>query len=117
MGRGYQDLINHKDPVIQHRWLQSGENEFARLFQGYGEVDGMDVLEWIYRKDVPRNKQVTYPRYVVDVRPEKSEPYRTRITAGGDKIDYEGNVTTHTASMETIKMHWNSVVSTPGAKY
>ena len=113
----YRDLINHKDPVIQTRWLQSGENEFARLFQGYGEVDGMDVLEWIYRKDVPRNKQVTYPRYVVDVRPEKSEPYRTRITAGGDKIDYDGNVTTHTASMETIKMHWNSVVSTPGAKY
>ena len=40
--------------------------------------------------------QVTYPRYVVAVRPEKSEPYRTRITAGGDRIDYEGNVTTHT---------------------
>jgi hypothetical protein len=113
----YRDLIKHKDPTIQHRWLCSGENEFARLFQGYGEVEGMDVLEWIYRKDVPRNKQVTYPRYVVDVRPEKSEPYRTRITAGGDKIDYDGNVTTHTASMETIKMHWNSVVSTPGARY
>ena len=61
--------------------------------------------------------QVTYPRYVVAVRPEKSEPYRTRITAGGDRIDYEGNVTTHTASMETIKMHWNSVISTLGAKY
>ena len=113
----YRDLINHKDPVIKNRWLQSGENEFARLFQGYGETEGVDVLDWIRKGDVPRNKQVTYPRYVVAVRPEKSEPYRTRITAGGDRIDYEGNVTTHTASMETIKMHWNSVVSTPGAKY
>ena len=113
----YRDLINHKDPIIKQRWLQSGENEFARLFQGYGETDGVDVLDWIQRGDVPRNKQVTYPRYVVAVRPEKSEPYRTRITAGGDRIDYEGNVTTHTASMETIKMHWNSVISTPGAKY
>jgi hypothetical protein len=75
------------------------------------------VLHWIYWKDVPSNKQVTYPRYVVDIRPEKSELYRTRITAGGDKIDYAGDVTTHTASMETIKMHWNSVISTPGAKY
>jgi hypothetical protein len=37
--------------------------------------------------------------------------------AGGDRIDYSGDVTTHTASMETIKMHWNSVVSTPSAKY
>ncbi|OEU20461.1 hypothetical protein FRACYDRAFT_181335 [Fragilariopsis cylindrus CCMP1102] len=113
----YRDLINHKDPVIKNRWLQSGENEFARLFQGYGETEEVDVLDWIRKGDVPRNKQVTYPRYVVAVRPEKSEPYRTRITAGGDRIDYKGNVTTHTASMETIKMHWNSVVSTPGAKY
>ena len=27
------------------------------------------------------------------------------------------NVSTHTASMETIKTHWNSVISTPNAKY
>jgi hypothetical protein len=113
----YCDLINHSNQTIRDRWLRSGENEFARLFQGCGETDGVDVLEWINRKDVPRNKQVTYSRYVVDVRPEKSEPYQTRITAGGNKIDYTGNVTTHTSSMETIKIHWNSVVSTPGAKY
>jgi hypothetical protein len=113
----YRDLINHDNPATKDRWLRSGENEFARLFQGYGETDGMDVLEWVHRQDIPRNKQVTYPRYVVDIRPEKAEPYRTRITAGGDRIDYSGDVTTHTASMETIKMHWNSVVSTPNAKY
>ena len=40
-----------------------------------------------------------------------------RIIAGGDRIDYEGDVSTHTASMETIKTNWNSVISTPNAKY
>ena len=59
------------------------------MSQGYGETEGVNVLDWIYRREVPRNKQVMYPRDVVAVRPEKSEPYCTRITAGGDKIDYE----------------------------
>lgn len=113
----YRDLVNHHNDVIKQRWLRSAENEFARLFQGYNGVEGIDVLEWILRKNIPKDKQVTYPRYVVDIRPEKSEMYRTRITAGGDRIDYFGEVATHTASMETIKMHWNSVLSTPGARY
>ena len=60
---------------------------------------------------------VTYPRYIVAVHPEMSEPYCTRIIAGRDKIDYDGNVTMHTAPIKTIRMHWNSVILTPGAKY
>ena len=48
---------------------------------------------------------------------EKDKPWRTRITAGGNLLDYFGDTTTHCASMETIKCHWNSVLSTPGARY
>ena len=77
----------------------------------------MNVLDWIHRGEVPNGKKVTYPRYTVDYRPEKDEPYRTRITAGGNLLDYAGDTTTHTASMETIKCHCNSVLSTLGAKY
>ena len=62
-------------------------------------------------------KKVTDPRYNVDIRLEKSEPDRTRITAGGDRLDYHGNVSTHTVSMETIKTDWNSMVSMPNARY
>jgi hypothetical protein len=43
---------------------------------------------------------------------------RTRITAGGNLItDYPGDVSTETAGLETVKIHWNSVLSTPGAKW
>jgi len=53
---------------------------------------------------------------VVDVRPEKAEPNRTRITAGGDRLKYFGDVSTESSSLETAKLLFNSIVSTPGAK-
>jgi hypothetical protein len=115
----YRELIKHPNEEIKNRWLKSGEDEFGRLFQGFepNGIEGMNVLRWIHKKAIPANKSVTYPRYTVAYRPEKADPNRTRITAGGDRLEYDGNVTTHTASLETIKTHWNSVISTPGAKY
>ena len=101
----WKDLAHHPDTTISWRWRRSGINEFAHLFQGYKDVEGMDVLDWIYKTEVPNNKKVTYPCYTVDYRPKKDEPYRTRITAGGNLLDYFGDTTTHTASMETIKCH------------
>ena len=77
----------------------------------------MNILEWITNTAVPANKTVTYPCYTTAVRPEKDEKYRVCITAGGDRIPYEGDVSTYTASMETTMTHWNSVISTPNAKY
>ena len=64
------------------------------------------------------DKFVTYLRYTDSLRPEKvDEPHRVRITAGGNLLQYDGNITTHTAPMETIKANWNSVVSTADARY
>ncbi len=40
------------------------------------------------------------------------------ITAGRNLIhDYPGNVSTNTAGLELIKMHWQSVLSIENAKY
>ena len=80
----YQDIIKHPDLIVPQQWLTSGKNEFGRLFQGYGITEGRDVLDWIHHAQVPHNKKVTYPRYTIDIRPEKSEIHRTRIIAGGD---------------------------------
>jgi hypothetical protein len=112
----YRDLIKHPDPKIRTRWNQAGINEFARLSQGYGDTEGLDVVTFIPKDEMPSGKQATYARYVVDYRPEKDEPWRLRITCGGDKLEYFGNTTTHSASMETIKCQLNSIISTPGAK-
>eukprot|EP00536_Pseudo-nitzschia_multiseries_P011789 jgi/Psemu1/30035/gm1.30035_g len=84
----YRDLIKHPKTHVQELWLKSGEDEFGHLFQGFqnNHIEGMDVLDWIRRQEVPIHKKVTYPRYTVAIRPEKADPYRTRITAGGDQF-------------------------------
>jgi hypothetical protein len=112
----YRELIIHPNPEIQKRWMQAACNEFGRLFQGYQGTEGMDVLEWIPKNRVPKHKMATYARYTVAVRPEKDEKYRCRITGGGDRLTYNGEVSTHTSSLETFKLLLNSTISTKGAK-
>ena len=60
---------------------------------------------------------VTYDNIVVDYRPQKYNPNRGRITAGGNLIIYPGELTTITADITTSKILWNSVLSTKHAKY
>ena len=112
----YRDLIKHPNKKIRDRWIRAGINEFARLTQGHGDIEGLDVVTFIPQREMPKDKKATYARYVVDYRPEKDEPWRLRITCGGDKLDYVGDTTTHSASMEVIKLQLNSIVSTVGAK-
>ena len=66
---------------------------------------------------IPKDRVVTYGRIVVDYRPQKEDPNRVRITAGGNLIQYPGELTTRTADLTTSKILWNSVLSTPGAKF
>ncbi len=62
-------------------------------------------------------KFFTYANPVVDYRPQKEDPHRIRITAGGNLINYGGNASVRTADLYTAKLHWNSVVSMKDAKY
>ena len=72
---------------------------------------------FIHRYQVPKGKKVSYARTVCMIRPKKDEKNRTRITVGGDQLEYDGKVATETSSLETAKLHINSTISTPGAKY
>ena len=40
-------------------------------------------MNFIKNKLVPKQKTVTYEIFVADIRPQKDEPRRTRLTAGG----------------------------------
>ncbi|KAL7479933.1 hypothetical protein ACHAW6_007838 [Cyclotella cf. meneghiniana] len=68
-------------------------------------------------KNIPKDRTVTYAHVVVDYRPQKEDPNRVRITVGGNLINYPGELTTRTADLVTSKIMWNSIVSTPNAKY
>eukprot|EP00957_Ditylum_brightwellii_P205958 15346142-Ditylum_brightwellii.AAC.2 len=50
-------------------------------------------------------------------RPQKTEPNRTRQTAGGDRINYPYDVSAPTADTTTAKIVINSTISTPNARY
>jgi hypothetical protein len=54
---------------------------------------------------------------VCEVRPEKDDPDRTRITIGGSRICFPGDVGTNTASLELFKVLLNSVLSRKGARF
>ena len=40
--------------------------------------------------NIPMDRVVTYAKVVVDYRPQKEDPNRIRITAGGNLINYPG---------------------------
>jgi hypothetical protein len=54
---------------------------------------------------------------VVSLRPQKKETHRTRLTVGGNLIDYSGDVSTPTVDLTTAKLLINSVISTPKAQF
>jgi hypothetical protein len=48
----------------------------------------------------------------VDIKDHKEEKERTRLTVGGDQIEYPGEKSTRTPGLTTAKILINSVIST-----
>jgi hypothetical protein len=66
-------------------------------------------------KNIPNGRKITYGKIVCDYKPHKKEKERVRLTVGGDRLDYSGNVTTSTADITTFKILINSTLSTMDA--
>ena len=102
-------------------WMHSSANEFGRLAQGVGgRIQGTNTIFFIHKYQVPVDwlGDVMYAKFVVELKPNKAEVHRTRLTVGGDKVHYPGDVGTPTADLILVKVHVNSVlISTPGAQY
>jgi hypothetical protein len=114
----YRQLITH--PKYREVWMHSSANEFGRLAQGVGSrIQGTNTIFFIHKHQVPteRWKDITYAKFVCELKPNKAEVHRTRLTVGGDKVHYPGDVGTPTADLTLVKMHINSVISTRGARY
>ena len=112
----YRHLIQGPDKDI---WVKSLANDFGRLAQGVkGRMPtGNSTIFFIHPSEIPSHKKVTYGRLVVDIIPLKEEKYRVRITVGGDKLDFCGDASSVAASLATVKLLLNSVVSTKGEKF
>ena len=81
------------------------------------DIKGTDTLFFIKKSELPtdRWKDVTYAKFVCDVRPQKKEKNPARLVAGGDRVNYPGDCGTPTADILTVKLLLNNMVSTVGA--
>ena len=114
----YRHLIKH--PLHKHTWGPSFSDEVGRLAQGRrGGVEGTNTIFFIPYEQIPadRIKDITYDQIVCNIRPEKDDPYRTRIVAGGNLLNCPFDTGTPTADIITVKLLFNSIVSTPGARF
>jgi hypothetical protein len=117
-GASLEDLHLINDASTFTIWNEAAANEFGILAQGVGNrIDGSNTIYFIPRQAVPKGKIVTYGRFVVDIRPKKSEVHRVRLTVGGNLIQYPGDVSTRSSDLTTSKCLWNSTISTDYAKY
>ena len=70
-------------------WGKAVRNELRRLANGIeNQVRATKSIEFIIKEEVPTGRTVTYANFVCDYFPLKSEPYRVRLTVGGDIIEY-----------------------------
>jgi hypothetical protein len=113
----YRQLI--QDPKHKEVWSKSAANEFGQLAEGVGgRVKGTDTMQFARKEQVPldRRKDITYGSFSCNIKPNKEEKERTRLTAGGNCINYPDNVGTPTADMPLFKCMVKSIIATPGAR-
>ena len=78
---------------------------------------GTNTMFFIKKSQVLKHKRVTYAKFVCDYRPQKEEVRRTRLVVGRNLIVYDGELSTPTADLTTAKLLFNSVLSTPNARF
>jgi hypothetical protein len=104
----HQELITTLRYKI--KWMRSTANEINRLYS-------TNTIRFIRRSNIPKGRKVMYGSFVVDIKDHKEEKERTRLTVGGDQIEYPGKKSTLTAGLTTAKILINSVISTLGANF
>jgi hypothetical protein len=104
-----------KDPRLQQLWTRGFGNECGRIFQGIRDIPGTDTCFLINLRNIPTDRKITYGKIVCDYKPHKKEKERVRLTVGGDKLDYSGDVTTSKADITTLKILINSTLSSEDA--
>ncbi len=110
------------NPTTRDTWQTAFGKDFGGMAQGDNKTgqqgtDSIFVMTHDNIRHIPTNRTIRYARVVVDLRPQKTDSYWVWITAGGNLINYPGELTMKTADLTTSKLMWNSDLSTKGAKY
>jgi hypothetical protein len=82
---------------------------------GIRDIPGTDTCFFIKLTNIPKDRKITYGKIVCDYKPHKTEKEQVRLTVGGDKLDYSGDVATSTEDITKFKILINSTISTEDA--
>ncbi len=117
----YKKLMN--DPATAKVWQTAFGKEFGGMAQGDKKTGqkGTNAM-FVMTHDklahvLQAGKKITFTNPVVNYRPQKEDPNRIKITAMGNLVSYEGELSVQTADINNAKIHWNSVISNKKAKY
>jgi hypothetical protein len=107
----YWHLIKHQK--YRETWSKSFGTEILCL------ATTTETIFFVDRKEIPQDRQhdITYGCICCNYWEQKKDAYQTHITMGGNLINYPGDCGTPTADLLTVKLLFNSVISTPQAKF
>jgi hypothetical protein len=117
----YKKLMNNH--MMTEIWQMAFGKDFGGMVQvdnktSQKETNAMFVMMHDEIKHILRQKKkFTYGNLAVDYPPQEEDPNRIQIIARGNLVMYELSPLVCTAVLGTAKLHWNSVISTQGAKY
>jgi hypothetical protein len=107
----YWHLLKH--PKYKDVWSQSFGKEIRHLAMA------TETIAFLTKQQILQSqcKDIMYGRIVYAYHSEKKDPYRTCITMGRNLINYPDDCGTPTADLLTVKLMFNSIISTPNAKF
>jgi hypothetical protein len=107
----YWHLLKH--PKYKDVWSQSFGKEIRHL------ATATKTIAFLTKQQIPQSrcKDITYGQILCAYRSEKKNPYHIRITMGGNLINYPDDCGTPTVDLLTVKLMFNSIISTPNAKF
>jgi hypothetical protein len=96
---------SHAGPNAHH-WLQADAEEMERLITS-------GTIQPIHFEEIPDDKIVTYVNPICSekINDDDTLKLRTRVTIGGDRIDYPYDKSAVTANMEALKLLINVMIS------
>jgi hypothetical protein len=122
----HSQLRHH--PEYKEVWDRSYTDKLGQLCQGIGtnastpsgkRTNGTNTLQPIQFNNIPADEwgNVAQTKTVCKVRLMKEDPNRTRITIGGNSINYPDDCGTKTGLLELVKLMINSVCSWQNARF
>jgi hypothetical protein len=110
----YKDIMQHQ--TMGPKYKTGFGNEIGRLCQGIRDIQGTNTCFFVELSNIPKERKITYGKLVCDHKPNKPEKEPVRLTVGGHRLDYTGEVATYTADITTFKILINSTLSTEDAE-